>query len=182
MAVLRLLLLAPLVLFACSPNEPTFRGTRAAPRPPEQVAPRGRLAPAEPVRAAEPSREGWNDAQIAWVSHEDALRRARSEGRPVLVVMHADWCSHCRNYAHVFEDARIVERARRILMVRLDVDAEPELAARYTADGTYVPRTYFLGADGQILDLDANRPRYRYFFDEHDPSSLLAGMDAALAR
>jgi thiol:disulfide interchange protein len=132
--------------------------------------------------AAEPSREGWNDAQIEWVSHEDAMARARREGRPMMVVMHADWCGHCRNYAHVFEDARIVERSRRMLMVRLDVDDEPELAARYAADGTYVPRTYFVGADGAVLDVGASNPRYRHFFDEHDPSSLLAGMDAALTR
>jgi protein-disulfide reductase (glutathione) len=158
------------LISACSPSEPTFRGSAG-----------GGAVAARPV-AGEPSREGWNDAQIDWISHEDAMARARRDGRPVMVVMHADWCGHCRNYAHVFEDARIVERSRRMLMVRLDVDAEPELASRYARDGTYVPRTYFVGADGRILDVDARRPRYQHFFDENDPASLLAGMDAALAR
>ncbi len=172
----RLAALLPLVvLVACSSREPRFRGaarTRAA----EPAA-----ATARP-RAPEPSREGWNVAQIDWVSHDDALRRARLEGRTVCVVMHADWCGHCRNYAHVFEDPRIVDRSERLLMVRVDVDAEPEIASRYAADGGYVPRTYFLAPDGSVLDIDAHRERYRHFFDEHDPSSLLAGMDAALAR
>jgi protein-disulfide reductase (glutathione) len=181
---LPLVALASLSMLACSPNEPSFRGVRRARGTAEEPAPREperAPAPSRPM-AAEPSREGWNDAQIEWVSHEDAVARARREGRPMMVVMHADWCGHCRNYAHVFEDARIVERSRRMLMVRLDVDEEPAIAARYAADGTYVPRTYFVGADGTVLDVGASNPRDRHFFDEHDPSSLLAGMDAALAR
>jgi protein-disulfide reductase (glutathione) len=97
--------------------------------------------------------------------------------------MHADWCPHCRNYSHVFEDPRIVARARQMEMVRVNVDHEPDVANRFQLDGTYVPRTYFVAADGTpINEIDAHRPRYRYFYDERDPGSLLAAMDAALAR
>jgi thiol-disulfide isomerase/thioredoxin len=186
MIAVRPLVMAPLVIaslavVACSPSEPTFRRVRGSAPAPAAEAPRVAPAPSRPM-AAEPSREGWNDAQIEWISHEDAMARARREGRPVMVVMHADWCGHCRNYAHVFEDARVVERSRRMLMVRLDVDDEPQLVARYAADGTYVPRTYFVGVDGTVLDVGASNPRYRHFFDEHVRSSLLAGMDAALTR
>ncbi|MFO0715147.1 MAG: thioredoxin family protein [Sandaracinus sp.] len=170
---------ASLSVLACAPSEPRFRGTGHGRTDERAAAPTP--APRRPM-AAEPSREGWNDAQIDWVSHEDAVARARRERRPVMVVMHADWCGHCRNYMHVFEDARIVERSQRMLMVRLDVDEEPEVAALYASDGTYVPRTYFVGPDGAVLDVGASNPRYRHFFDEHDPSSLLAGMDAALAQ
>jgi thiol-disulfide isomerase/thioredoxin len=128
-----------------------------------------------------PSRDGWNEAQIHWESYADGLARARRESRPVLLVMSATWCGHCRTYSHVFEDARVVERAQRFVMVHVDQDAERDIAARYVLDGQYVPRTYFLGPDGGPMAVTATNPRFRYFYDEHDPASLVAGMDAALA-
>lgn len=159
---------------ACT-QEPTFRVAASQ---------RTHEAPSAPtfVAAAEPSRDGWNRTQIEWVSHEEALRRAEADHRPICIVMHADWCGHCHNYMHVFEDPRIVERAHRMHMVLLDVDAEPAIASRYASDGGYVPRTYFAAADGSILPVDAHRPRFQHFFHESDPTSLLTGMDEALAR
>lgn len=188
-----------LVLFvtlaACTAAPPSYRGasgreadpdtTRAAgpDTAPERAAPAAPIAaPARPV-AAEPSREGWNDAQISWVGFEEGLARAHAENRPMLLVMHADWCVHCRNYSHVFEDPRIVERARDLVMVRIDVDDERDIASRYALDGGYVPRTYFLAPDGTPrTDVDARRARFRFFYDEHDPTSLLTAMNTVLAR
>ena len=158
----------------CSPNEPTFRvAANARAREPEATA----FTP-----AAEPSRDGWNRAQIEWVTHAEALRRAEAQDRPICVVMHADWCGHCHNYMHVFEDPRIVERAQRMVMVLLDVDAEPEVASLYAGDGGYVPRTYFVAPTGSIMNVDAHRPRFQHFFHESNPTSLLTAMDEALAQ
>ncbi|MEI8254113.1 MAG: thioredoxin family protein [Deltaproteobacteria bacterium] len=138
------------------------------------------LPPPSPGAAGPPG-EGWNAAQIDWLSYTAGLVRARNEHKPVCLVFHADWCPHCRTYARVFEDPRVVARARDLVMVRVNVDQAPDIAGRYQIDGPYVPRTYFLSADGATLaGIDAHRPQFRYFFDEHDPNSLLAGMDAAL--
>ena len=66
-------------------------------------------------------------------------------------------------------------------MVHVDVDTEPALAAKYAPDGGYVPRTYFIAPDGTLsADIHAPRPKFKYFYDEKDPSALLAGMDASL--
>lgn len=141
------------------------------------------MSPSRPASAgaANPSGGGWNSAQIEWLSYAAGLARARSDRKPVCLVFHADWCPHCRSYARVFEDPRVVARARDLVMVRINVDEAPDLAGRYQLDGTYVPRTYFLSPDGATLgDVDAHRAQFRYFFDEHDPNSLLAGMNAAL--
>jgi thiol:disulfide interchange protein len=172
--MLRLLLALALATLAvaCSPTEPTFRVSASA-RTPEVPS---------FTAAAEPSRDGWNRAQIDWVTHEEAMRRAAVDRQPVCVVMHADWCGHCHNFMHVFEDPRIVERAQRMHMVLLDVDAEPAIASRYATDGGYVPRTYFVEASGSIMNVDAHRPRFQHFFHESDPTSLLSGMDEALAQ
>jgi thiol-disulfide isomerase/thioredoxin len=129
------------------------------------------------------SGEGWNDGLIAWRGYDDGLAEARRSRKPVLLVLHAEWCSHCRTYSRVFSDPRVVAKSRELVMVRVDVDRSPQIAARFAIDGTYVPRTFFLNPDGVVLpDIDARRPRYRYFFDEHDPASILAGMETATSR
>ena len=77
--------------------------------------------------------------------------------------------------------SRIVASAGRFVMVRVDSDAQRDVAARYALDGGYVPCTYFLQPDGApMADVTAHHPRFQYFFDEHDPASLLAGMTQAL--
>ena len=65
----------------------------------------------------------------------------------------------------------------------LDQDKDKERAKDYAPDGSYIPRTVFLASDGTLdKDIHAPRPQYQYFYDEKDPASIGAGMDAALAK
>jgi hypothetical protein len=167
-----------LLAIGCDAGAPRIRGRGGAHEsPPPSVS----EVPQRPT--GEPSRDGWNTAQIEWRPYDEGLAEARRTARPVLLALSATWCGHCRTYSHVFEDPRVVLRARRFVMVRIDSDQQRDVAARYALDGTYVPRTYFLSPDGApMADVQAAHPRFHYFFDESDPSSLVAGMDAALAR
>lgn len=125
----------------------------------------------------------WNPTQIDWQPFDAASTRAKAENKPVCLVFYAGWCPHCRNYSRVFDDPRVAARAKDFEMVRVDVDAEPALSARFSPDGGYVPRTYFIAPDGTLsADIHPQRPRYQYFFDEKDPGSLLAGMEASLRK
>jgi thiol-disulfide isomerase/thioredoxin len=137
------------------------------------------LATASPGRAA----HDWNDAQIAWKPYDQALDAAKREKKPVLLVFYTEWCPHCANYSQVFHDPKVVEKSKRFEMVRLDKDENAELSKKYAPDGEYIPRTYFLSPGGELDPaLHAPRDRFRYFYDEKDPASILAGMDAALAK
>jgi thioredoxin-like negative regulator of GroEL len=137
--------------------------------------------PRAPVHAAGvAAAETWNAQQIDWQGYEAGLARAKAEGKPLCLVLYTNWCPHCRNYSHVFDDPKVVERAKGFVMVRANADEEPELAGKFAKDGGYVPRTFFLAPDGTLAeDIHAPRPKYRYFFDEHNPASLLGGMDEA---
>lgn len=163
-----------LALFACEAPSLT-PSPHVADAPPSAVAP----SPTHP----NPTAHGeWNSAQISWLDYDAGLARARAEHKPVCLVMHAAWCPHCRTYARIFDDPRVVAQAQRLVMVRVNVDEAPTIASRYIVDGTYVPRTYFLHPDGTIMErIDAHRPQYRFFFDENDPTSILGGMLAALS-
>lgn len=186
-----LLLLSSSLTVACQSAEPSLRargghGHGDAPGSARSTADEPEApTPSAPARAlaAEPSREGWNEAQIDWQPYEAGLAQARATNRPVCIVFSADWCPHCRGYSHVFEDPRIVEASRGFVMIHVDSDAQREVASRYAVDGGYVPRTYFLDPTGTAMtDVVARTDRFHYFFDEHDPASLLAGMTSAQRR
>jgi thiol-disulfide isomerase/thioredoxin len=132
-----------------------------------------------------PARAGgdWNDGGIAWKPYEAGLALARKEKKPVCLVFFTEWCPHCANYSKVFHDPAVVAKSKSFVMIRLDKDKNDQLSGQYAPDGQYIPRTFFLSAAGELQpDLHAPRDQYKYFYDENDPKSVLAGMDAALAR
>ncbi len=168
-----------LALGACA-AEPDKTRPEASATPPAAQAPAAQDPAARPRPAAPVMNETWNAAQIDWQEHDAGLAKAKAEKKPVCLVFYTDWCPHCKNYSHVFEDPKVVERAREFVMVRVNGDRNRELSQKYSPDGAYVPRTYFLSPDGSLMeDVHAPRPKFKYFYDEHDPASLLAGMDAA---
>ena len=124
----------------------------------------------------------WNDAGIAWRSYEEGLKEANAQKKPICLVFYTDWCPHCTNYSRVFHDAGIVAKAKSFVMIRVNKDQNAELSKKYAPDGEYIPRTYFLAPDGTLNEsITEQRPSYKYFYNESVPSSLLRGMDAALA-
>ena len=122
----------------------------------------------------------WNDKNIAWKSLDDGLAEAKKDKKPICLIVYTEWCPHCANYSKVFHDPKVVEKSKQFVMIRLDNDKNQELSKKFAPDGSYIPRTYFLSSAG-VLDPDIHAPRdqYKYFFDEKNPESVLAAMDAA---
>ena len=125
----------------------------------------------------------WNSVQIRWQPFEAGLAAAARDKTPICLVISTEWCPHCTNYSRVFGNPDVVARSSRLVMIRVDADKDPEISRRYAPDGEYVPRTLFLSSDGAV-DPSIHAPRNRsiYFYSESDPSSVLAGMDAALGK
>ena len=125
----------------------------------------------------------WNEKDIAWKGLDDALAQAKKEQKPVCLIVYTEWCPHCANFSQVFHDPKVVEKTKQFVMVRMDQDKEKDKTGKYAPDGGYIPRTMFLAPDGTLAaDVHAPRDKFQYFYDEKDPASVLAGMDAALAK
>jgi len=124
----------------------------------------------------------WNESGISWQPYEAGLAAAKKSGNPICLVFYTEWCPHCTNYSKVFHDPRVVEQAKKFVMIRLDKDKHGEVSKKYAPDGEYIPRTFFLGSSGDLdASISAPRDKYRYFYSENDASSLLGGMEKALS-
>ncbi len=121
----------------------------------------------------------WNDQEIKWRTYDDGLAEAKKAKKPVMLIFFTEWCPHCKNYSGVFHDPKVVAKSKDFVMIRLDADKNKELSEKYAVDGSYIPRTYFLSSNGTLADIHAPREQFKYFYDEHNASSVLAGMDAA---
>lgn len=137
--------------------------------------------PEVPARVATAPSHGFNDA-IAWRHLDEGLAEAKNEGRPLMLVVHASWCSRCQELKPAFSDARLAELSERFVMVNADQDEIPAVTS-YAPDGKYIPRVLFIdpatGSADEALQ-NPGRERYHYYYGPQD--DLPGMMEKALVR
>ena len=111
----------------------------------------------------------------------DVLERSRDV--PVVVDFWAEWCGPCRVLGPVLEQVAD-ERGDAVQLVKIDTDANPQVAARYGIRSIPAVKAF---RDGEMVDEFVGalpEPEVRAFFDRIQPSEadrLVAEGDAALA-
>jgi thiol:disulfide interchange protein len=138
---------------------------------------------AAPVSARTPElADVWNGAEIAWRDIGSGIKEATRTGKPVIMLMHASWCPSCKRYREVFKDRGVVEAARAFVMILIDVDKDPDANSAFSPDGTYVPRTIFMDAEGNIQSsIKGADPEYPHSIDIDGPGELFSLMQKAKA-
>lgn len=127
---------------------------------------------------------GFSD-EINWFNDlEKAKVAAKTEGKPLMVLIHKSWCGACTRLKSSFAspDAKLVlDRSDKFIMVNLENEEEPS-GSDYTPDGGYIPRILFLDSNGKVrADIkDDARQKYSYFYS--DVQSVARAMDNAISK
>jgi thiol:disulfide interchange protein len=181
-------LLALLCTFACQSGDAPSAGKQTAPIPtaaavvPAAVARTADPVPAAPARPAEPGHAVEWKGNVAWHTWSEGLSLAARESKPILVLVYADWCPHCRELSPVFADPEVEALAKRLVMVRQNHDDDPSWLQPYNQKyGGYVPRIFFFDSGGKIRDdLTSGHPRYPYFYAAEASDLLKRSMRRAI--
>ncbi len=89
---------------------------------------------------------------IAWEEWSDAaFKKAREQGKPILLALTAKWCHWCHVMDHTtYSDPEIIGLINsRYVPIRVDIDRRPDITARYNFGG--YPTAALLTKDGNIL-------------------------------
>lgn len=166
-----LVVLVVTALVACkSGNAPRANKTTSAP-PATAVATAQAAAPpaeAQPAQAAPaaPSKPHieW-PSNVVWRTWEEALPIAKRESKPILAVVYADWCPHCRTLAPAFAEPQVGALAKHFVLVRQNNDDDPAWLEPYKKFGGYVPRIFFFDSQGKMRDdITSQHPKYPFFY------------------
>jgi protein-disulfide reductase (glutathione) len=135
-----------------------------------------------PATARQPEgADVWNSTQISWLDVPAGIKEATTSKKPVLMVMHAQWCTACKRYRSVFFNKDVVDASKGFVMILVDIDKYPDINTGFAPDGTYVPRTLFMDAEGNISKKYTGKdPQYPHSINEKDPDELLRLMRQAL--
>ena len=110
-----------------------------------------RPEPTPPVVAETVSNHG--SVRVEWeTDFPDAIKRAQSEGKPVLVNFYADWCVWCKRLdSTTLRDAKVAALlSDRVIAVQLDVDGNGrELSNEFHVDG--LPTILILDPSGREI-------------------------------
>ena len=100
---------------------------------------------------AEGNRSSGPGVAFASGTFDEALARARTEKKILLVDVYTDWCGWCKKLdREVFGDARVAEASRGLVAVRINAEKEGEkVAQRYDVQG--YPTVLFVDGSGSVV-------------------------------
>jgi len=109
---------------------------------------------------------GWG-TNIGWQHLAEGKRIARSQRKPLMVVIHKKNCPECRKLRSKFASSeQIPSIAEDFVMVNMEWSEAPDLP-EFHPDGRYIPRILFFSPDGKPLpEIKNSDEAYRYAYND----------------
>jgi thioredoxin 1 len=115
---------------------------------------------------------------IPWTNDlNQAIAAAKKENKPIMIDFMADWCPPCKEMDDsAFSDASVIFKAKSFIPVRIDIDKQPKVAAKYDAlarayGGVGIPNMLFMTSSGEKI---------KHIVGYQDSGGLLSVMDSVL--
>ncbi|MDD5073038.1 MAG: thioredoxin family protein [Candidatus Omnitrophica bacterium] len=88
---------------------------------------------------------------IAWKYNlQDALKAAKSQGKPVMIDFYTDWCGWCKKLdSDTYSDPKVNAASAKFICVKINADKEKDLTNKYGVSG--FPTIIFLDSNGKVL-------------------------------
>lgn len=118
-------------------------------------------------------------AKIHWTYNlKDGLAEAKAKHKPVMIDFMAVWCPPCRAMEDsTFSSPDVIRKAGAFIPVRIDIDKQRELAAKYNG----LARKYGGVGIPNILFMKEDETQLKHIVGYYTPAQLVGAMDSALA-
>ncbi|HEX8834186.1 MAG TPA: thioredoxin fold domain-containing protein [Abditibacteriaceae bacterium] len=133
-----------------SSDEPTPES--GEPQPTSVAEPSPETATQLPRKPSAGSPLSGSHASIAWTgSFEDAMKKARATGKPIMLGFYTDWCGWCKKLEKdVYTAPAVVEESRNFINVKVNAEKRSDIAQQYGVSG--FPTILWIKSDGRIID------------------------------
>ena len=118
------------------------------------------------------------NGKIAWITDlNQGIAAAQKDSKTLMIDFMADWCEPCKEMERAtFNNAAVIARSKSFITVRIDIDKQRDVAAKYNAlarayGGIGVPNMLFMTADGKKL---------KHVVGYQGPEQLLSIMNSVL--
>jgi len=114
------------------------------------------------------------------VSVADVKAEVRAKKKPGLIFVTQSWCGACKHLKTAVSRSETVKTLMKdFVVVHAAAEAGEEWQGPGKSDG-YIPRVYFMGTDGELLEVPSPNADYPYFFP--DSSALEKAMTKVLSK
>lgn len=116
-------------------------------------------------------------AEIAWQSFEVGQQESAEKGKPMMILVYANWCTQCVALAKALKNEELIALSKKFVMVLANQDDESQGVFLYTPKLSYVPRILFMKPDGEFWsEMTSHDTRYPYFYQVSSLDHLMSNM------